>query len=232
MALFAISDLHLSFYKHKPMDVFGSNWFEHPKKIRENWLKKITEKDTVLIPGDISWGKNYEELYPDMEFIKGLTGKKIFIMGNHDYWWNSTSRLNGMYGKDDMLFLKNNYTVYDDWAICGTRGWICPNDIYYTPHDEKIYKREVKRLRLSLESAVGAGLEKIIVIFHFPPTNDKKENSLFIDVLKEYNVKKVFYGHLHSKECFDFSFKGVVDDIEYNLISADYLDFSPKEVNL
>ena len=40
MAIWAISDFHLSFgVKDKPMDVFGKNWVAYEEKIREK--KKV-----------------------------------------------------------------------------------------------------------------------------------------------------------------------------------------------
>lgn len=228
MSLFAISDLHLSFYKNKPMDIFGDNWKQHHKVIKTNWISIVKEDDMVLIPGDISWAQNLKEFEPDMNFIHNLPGKKVFISGNHDYWWTSTSKLNDIY--KDMLFLKNSFTEYNNIAICGTRGWLCPNDTYFTEHDKKIYLREVKRLEMSLESALKGGYEDIILIMHFPPTNDKKEISDFINVINNYNIKKVIYGHLHGEKSFNSSYKGNVNGIEYILVSSDYVNFMPIKI--
>ena len=232
MSVFAISDLHLSFYRDKPMDIFGDNWKNHPDKIKNNWNKIVSDDDFVLVPGDVSWAKSMTEFQPDLDFIHKLNGKKIFISGNHDYWWGSTSKLNELY--EDMIFLKNNFYSLsisnEKVALCGTRGWLCPNDTFFTPHDEKIYKREVNRLKLTLDMAVNAGFEKFIVMTHYPVTNDKKETSMFIDVLSKYPVEKVIYGHLHGEACFDNSFQGVVDGIEYIFVSADFLDFKPIKI--
>ena len=57
MALWAISDLHLSFgVKDKPMNIFGESWTNYEEKIRTNWLNLIKEEDTVILAGDFSWG--------------------------------------------------------------------------------------------------------------------------------------------------------------------------------
>lgn len=230
MSLFAVSDLHLSFYNPKPMDIFGENWKNHYSKLKENWNSCVTENDTVLIPGDISWSKNLTEVAPDIEFINKMSGKKIFVPGNHDYWWNSTNKLNEAYNKDNMYFLKNNFIDYDGIAVCGSRGWLCPNDTYYTDHDYKIYIREVNRLKMSLESAVNKGYKDIILIMHFPPTNDKKEDSLFLETIFDYPVRKVIYGHLHGESSFDSSYKGNINCVDFILVSADYLDFKPIKI--
>lgn len=228
MGLFAISDLHLSLYNEKPMDIFGDEWKEHHIKIKENWNKNITEDDTILIPGDISWAMNLVQAEPDLEFIETLPGKKILLSGNHDYWWGSTSLLNEKY--ENMQFMKNNFFTYQNYAICGTRGWVCPNDTFLTPHDKKIYAREISRLKFSLDAAVKANFSNIIVMLHYPPTNDKKEASGFTDLLKEYAVEKVIYGHLHGENSFHVSFEKFVDGIEYFLVSADYVKFNPVKI--
>lgn len=230
MSLYAMSDLHLSFYKEKPMDIFDSVWKDHPQKILERWNSTVSENDTVLVPGDVSWGTNLNEATPDLKFIDNLNGKKILLTGNHDYYWNSTQKLNEMF--DSMCFLKNNFYEYGDYLICGTRGWICPGDTRYTDHDKKIYLREVGRLKLSVESAINSGRfnDNIILMMHFPPTNDKHDKSEFIELIEKYNIKKVIYGHLHGKKKYDNSLIGNKNNVEYSLVSADYLDFTPIKI--
>jgi predicted phosphohydrolase len=227
MALFAISDLHLSSTSEKPMDVFGDKWYKHDEKIKENWLKSINDQDTVLIAGDISWSMKMEEGKEDLEFIHNLPGKKIFIKGNHDYWWTSITKLNSLY--DDMDFIQNNFFSYEDYAICGTRGWVTPSSSKFTAHDKKIYDRELMRLRLSLDLAVKANFKKIIVMVHYPPTNEGFNDLGFIDIFKEYNVERVIYGHLHGYGLNNV-FEGIKDGIEYILTSCDYINFDPIKI--
>ncbi|WP_032122271.1 metallophosphoesterase [Clostridium amazonitimonense] len=224
MALYAISDLHLALSGDKPMDVFGDQWFKHDEKIKNNWLNKITKEDTVLIAGDISWSMTMEESLKELQWISELPGRKIFIKGNHDYWWTSITKLNSMF--QNMNFIQNNFFNYEDWAICGTRGWNCPGGDNYTSHDEKIYKREVIRLKLSLDMAVKKGYKKIIVMIHYPPTNERFEESEFTKIFKEYGVSKVIYGHLHGP-ALNRVLNGYKDGIEYIMTSCDYIDFDP-----
>jgi len=228
MSLYTISDLHLGLNIEKPMDVFGEKWKDHPKKIRENWTKMIKEEDTVLISGDISWSLKAEDSVYDLDWIDELPGKKIIGKGNHDYWWSSITKLNSMY--ENTKFLQNNYYVYKNYAICGTRGWICPNANNFTKKDEKIFKRELIRLKLSLDEAKKNGFTKIIVMLHYPPTNEKLEESEMIKIFKEYGVCKVIYGHLHGPALYRELYEGHIDGIEYILTSADYLNFSPKKI--
>ena len=228
MALYAIADLHFSFSTNKPMDIFGENWKNHSQKIIENWKNIVTDEDTILLPGDLSWGMRIEEAAADLDVIYNLPGRKILLGGNHDYWWKSSSKLEARY--PGMRFLKNDFDTYEDWAVCGTRGWLCPNDIRFTEQDKKIYEREQVRLRLSLDAAMRKGAEKIILMMHYPPMNDKKEDSAFTELFKEYPIRKVVYGHLHGEMSHATGFEGERYGITYELVAADYLEFCPKRI--
>lgn len=224
MSIFVIADLHLSLRVPKPMDIFGDNWSGHEEKIKKDWLEKVKENDLVVLPGDFSWETYLEDTYKDFAYLDSLPGKKILLKGNHDYWWTTVTNLNKLY--DNMKFLQTNFYEYGEYAICGGRGWICPNDFKFDDNDEKIYKREENRIRLSLQAAKKKGYSKFIVITHYPPTNDKLEESLFTNLYEEYGVEKVIYGHLHGKESFKMGLKGVRNGVEYILASCDYTDFN------
>lgn len=225
MALYAISDLHLAFNDNKPMDIFGEKWRNHDQKIKENWIEKVKDEDTVLIAGDISWAMRAEDSKADLKWIDDLPGKKIISKGNHDYWWGSINKLNSMFEKT--RFLQNNYFIYGEYAICGTRGWISPGTERFTEKDNKIYLRELIRLRLSLDGAKKAGYKKFIVMLHYPPTNEKFEESGFTSIIKEYCVEKVIYGHLHGPGLSKV-LNGFYDGVEYIMTSVDFIDFDPK----
>lgn len=227
MSIYAISDLHLSFSTNKPMDIFGDNWENHDKSIKENWLKTVEEGDTVLLPGDFSWGINFEEAKPDFEYLNKLPGKKIMLKGNHDYWWGTVNKIKEFIEINNfknMDILYNNSFLIENKIICGTRGWtILGND----EENEKIYRRELLRLELSLKDGIEKfGDDKdIIVCMHYPPTNNElKENSEFIQIMKRYNVKKCIYGHLHG-EAHKEAIEGNIVGIEIKLVSCDYTDF-------
>ncbi|MDV4150021.1 metallophosphoesterase [Clostridium sp. AL.422] len=227
MALYAISDLHLAFTTDKPMDIFGDKWLKHDEKIKQNWISKITEEDTVLIAGDISWSMKSSDSKVDLDWINDLPGKKIISKGNHDYWWSGISKLNNMY--DNTKFLQNNFYVYEDYAICGSRGWILEGSDRFTEKDKKIFNREIIRLRLSLDKAKEAGFEKFIVMIHYPPINDRREASAFTEIFKEYGVEKVIYGHLHGPSLAT-AFNGENEGIDYIITSCDYLNFDPIKI--
>ncbi len=232
MALFAISDLHFGTGINKTMDIFGTRWLNHVEKIIENWNNTVSENDTVIIPGDISWGNNLREAKSDLDLIDSLSGKKIMMVGNHDYWWQSLNKVNTAY--PNISFLQNNYYLYNDTAICGTRGWICPNSVKFTKDDKKVYNREQLRLKLSLDAAVRDGHgEKIIVAFHYPPVNENHDRSGFIDILEQYSgIKKVIYGHIHGIYNESELFGGIQNGIDYKLVSSDYLNFKPLKLEL
>lgn len=231
MKIFAIGDLHLSTAVDKPMDVFGTNWENHEKKIFSDWKEKVEDDDIVFVVGDISWASKIKDAKIDLDLLAYMPGHKYMIRGNHDYWWTTASALKKLFDeKEKMNFMNIEFEKIGDYAICGTRGWICPNDIRFEEKDESIYKREANRLKLSLESARKAGFEKYIVLLHYPPTNDDNEDTLFMQVIREYKPEHVIYGHLHGEESFPLGIKGEKDGVKYHLVSCDYLNFNLKEI--
>lgn len=206
------------------MDVFSEEWKNHDVKIRENWLKKVKEEDTVLLAGDISWSMKLQGGKEELDFVAGLPGRKIIIKGNHDYWWGSITKLNSMY--DNMDFIQNNFFSYEDYAICGTRGWVIPGSSLFKEEDEKIFRREVLRLKMSLDAAKKRGFQKFIVMIHYPPVNETFKDSEFTDIFEEYGVEKVIYGHLHGKSL-QRVMTGERQGVEYILTSCDYIGFDP-----
>lgn len=227
MALYAISDLHLAMDGSKPMDIFGDNWIGHDKKIRKNWEDTVRDGDFVLIAGDVSWSLKMEDGIKDFDWINTLPGKKLIVRGNHDYWWEGITKLNKLY--ENINFIQNNFFPFEDYAICGSRGWNCPGGENFTIHDDKIYKRELLRLRLSLDAAVKAGYKKFIVMLHFPPLNEKFEDSGFTEIFKEYGVEKIIYGHIHGPSLKNV-FTGSRDGVEFILTSCDYINFAPIKI--
>lgn len=227
MKIFAIGDLHLSFDERieKPMDVFGPRWVNHHQRIRKNWEEMVTDEDVVLIPGDVSWGLRQEEALADFQWIHQLPGQKVITKGNHDLWWTSITKLNRLY--DDITFLQNHCFTAGQAAVCGTRGWICPGTEGFDEHDQKIYDRERLRLRFSLEEGQKSGAAVLIAALHYPPTNDKMQGSGFTDLLAEFGVKTCVYGHLHGKDAFRNGIQGVLNGVEYRLVSLDYLEAKP-----
>ena len=235
MKIFAIGDLHLSENPavEKPMDIFGEAWEGHAQKLNKAWSESVDDTDVVIIAGDLSWGLTLDEAIPDLKFVYDLPGTKLIFKGNHDLWWQSITKNNAVFKDKDgnldktMNFIQNHAYVVGDVAICGTRGWICPGDREFTQHDQKIYDREVLRLRMSLDDAVEQGAKEIIAVLHYPPTNDKQQESEFTKVLSEYKVKTCVYGHLHGRDNFKRGLSGIFNGVEYKLCSLDYIDCKP-----
>jgi len=230
MALYAIGDLHLSLKTNKQMDVFGGNWINYTKKITEGF-RILNSEDVCVLCGDLSWGMNMKDSLEDLLFINDLPGKKIILKGNHDYWWDTVTKMKTFFNDNNINnieILHNNSFIYENIAICGTRGWFNDNELN-TEQNKKAAAREVIRLNTSL-SSVDEDITKIC-FFHYPPRFKNTVNHDIISVMNEYNVKKCYYGHLHG-ETHRFAVQGETEDIDYELISADYIDFIPKLVKV
>ena len=232
MRLFAIGDLHLSGGDDKPMDVFGPQWDRHFFHISEQWRGKVGENDLVLIPGDISWAMHLEDARKDLEEIAELPGRIILCKGNHDYWWNSISQVRAILPAK-MQALQFNAVDAGIAVICGTRGWLFPTrDQQLDEANRKIFLRETQRLRIALEDAQKQAARKpIIVMMHYPPLLDGERDTAFTELLEEFGVHTVVYGHLHGQGI-QSGFTGEHHGIQYCLVSCDSIDFSPKEIML
>ncbi len=235
MSIYVIGDLHLSFNEKseltKPMNVFGDNWEKHTEKIKKDWLVKVKEEDTVLLLGDFSWAMNLKDALKDFEYINNLPGKKIMLKGNHDYWWTTVTNMKNFLDNNhiqNIEFLHNNALCIENKIICGTRGWTLPLD--ETENSRKIIARECNRLKLSIEYGIDQyGNDKeIIACMHYPPITRanvlNQENTPFIDIMKKYDIKRCYYGHLHSTSIRD-AVEGTFNGIDLKLVSADSVDF-------
>ena len=221
MSIFGISDLHLSFGSDKPMDIFPG-WNNHTDRIRANWKRLITENDTVVLPGDLSWALKLEDTKKDFEFLKSLPGKKILLKGNHDLWWNTRKKIHEFFAKadiNDVEIVYNNCVVSQGYAVAGTRGWF-----YDDPSNKKVLLREAGRLNTSLSEAEKTGLP-ILTFLHYPPVYGDYNCPEILDILKKHNIHKVFYGHIHGAGFHKAVAK--FENIEFKLLSCDCLDFTP-----
>ena len=224
MALYAMGDLHLCLGAPKPMDVFGGAWVGYMEKLKQG-LSVITEKDTLVLMGDLSWALDLNSAVADFAWINEIPGRKIILKGNHDYWWSTQAKFTKFClenGFSDLNLLNNNCFFYDDWAICGTRGWLFEEE-RSGDHDEKVFRRELIRLEASLKAA---GDREKMVFLHYPPRYKGYTCREILDLLESYGVRQCFYGHLHGAS-HKLAMEGTWDGIEYRLLSADYLDFQP-----
>ncbi len=226
MKLYAFSDFHLSGDPPtKPMDIFGEHWKNHREKIITAWRSTIKEEDTVIIAGDVSWALHLSDALSDLKTVAALPGRKIIVRGNHDYWWNTVSKMKRM-TDNQFEFIFNSALQAGQIALAGTRGWIPETSKKITEEDKTIIAREEGRLERSLEAAQQLNCQKIFAILHYPPFDDKKEPTDMIEIMKKYGVTDCIYGHIHGKP----NFANLPDELEgirLHLTSADYLDFKP-----
>ena len=232
MSIFVLSDTHLSLYNDKPMDIFGNRWQSYAQKLDRGWKSVVTDKDTVIIPGDISWGISLDEAKKDLLYIDSLPGQKYISKGNHDYWWSTVNKIGKFFEENRIQTIKllhNNAYIVENCVICGTRGWY--NESKNAPRDadyQKIVNREAGRLELSIKSGLGlhnSEEKEILVFLHFPPVYRDYVCDEIIDVLHRYNIKRVYYGHIHGVYNIPAAFE--YEGITFTITSADYLNFVP-----
>lgn len=227
MALYAIGDLHLCLGAPKPMDIFGGAWVGYMDKLKEG-LSVIRPEDTTILLGDLSWALDLQSAQADFAWINEIPGQKILLKGNHDYWWSTAAKFEKFCKENEfenLHLLNNNCYSYGDYAICGTRGWFFEEE-RSGQHDEKVFKRELIRLEASLKAA---GEKPKLVFLHYPPRYKGYECPEILALLKQYDVRRCFYGHLHGGS-HKLAMEGLWDNVEYRLVSADYIGFRPYTV--
>ena len=223
MGLYAIGDLHLSLSVDKSMEVFGPAWAGYVERIAAS-LSQLSADDTLVLAGDTSWGMSLDEAEADFRFLDRFPCRKLLVKGNHDYWWNTVSKMRNFFAERDFKtldFLHNNCAFYGDYALCGTRGWFLEEE--QKAHDAKVLNREVGRLETSLRAAEG---RKIFCFLHYPPIYQGYRCPELLELLKTYHVERCCYGHLHGYSIAR-RFEGLADGTLFSLISADYLSFVP-----
>lgn len=227
MALYAIGDLHLCLGAPKPMDIFGGAWVGYMDKLKEG-LSVIGPEDTTVLLGDLSWALGLDEAQADFAWIDAIPGRKIILKGNHDYWWTTAAKFYRFCQENDFhdqWILNNNCYFYEDFAICGTRGWFFEEEKSGT-HDEKVFRRELLRLEASLKAA---GDREKLVFLHYPPRYRGYECPEILELLERYGVRSCCYGHLHG-ESHKLALQGPFNGVDYRLVAADYVDFKPVTV--
>lgn len=223
--IYALADLHLDYTNEKSMEVFGQNWENYQERIFHNWNDVVGPDDTVLIPGDISWAMDLTHAYVDLEKIDQLNGQKILMKGNHDYWWTSLNKIKNL-DLSTMHYLQNNSFSIEGYDICGTRGWIPRDNKDFTDHDEKVFTRELMRLKNSIRAS---GNNKKIVMLHYPPINQDKTLNEFYDICKDNNVDYLIYGHLHGIG-HSIIKEGNIGGIDIKCVAGDYINFTPVRI--
>ena len=231
MRLFAISDLHLSFGVDKPMDIFGPQWVGHADRVREAWDTEVTGEDWVLVGGDTSWGLNLAQAQPDLDWLGERPGTKILIKGNHCTWWSSLTKVRAALDESVLPLQNTAIRMPDGTVVVGARLWDPPDAPWADDNAEKIFSRELGRLRLSVAAGRELGGERMIALVHYPPRYTDGRITPAVAVLEEAGVTDCIYGHLHGKDICH-GFQGEANGIRYYLTSCDAIDFRPVEILL
>lgn len=258
MKVFALSDPHLSTVSNKPMDIFGDNWNDHTRKIREGWSDVVSDDDVVLVGGDISWALKINEAEEDLALLRELPGKKVLLRGNHDYWWSGLKKVREAAG-EGFEVIQNNSVVINGVGISGSRLWnypyvkwpflgdcgsneSSPNNVaekkeaktsgkHSDIDDEKVCKSELVRLQNSLAS-IPNDVDMRICMTHFPPISATPVKNELTDIIESNNMDFAVYGHLHALDR-SKPFEAVdceLGGVRYILASCDWLDFVPKMI--
>ena len=230
----AIADTHLSFAKPLDMDKFGERWQNHVERIELNWRERVAPTDVVLLPGDVSWAQSTSRIYPDLQWLRTLPGRKVLLRGNHDHWWKGIDKVRKIVEPMGFYALEGDSITIDGVVICGAMGHMAPHDPHYKEDPKKDrYNRELSRLREALEHGTQArqneqGESKpLLLMMHYPPVTAHGERTAYLDLISAYQPTLCAYGHLHHSKEWEIACKGMVEGVNYELVAADYLDMAP-----
>jgi hypothetical protein len=246
MTIWALADLHLAIsVPSKSMEVFGPQWKDYTARIEQGWNRVVSEQDLVLIPGDICWAMRLDEALIDLQWIDKLKGTKLILRGNHDYWWTSLAKMQKS-APPSIHFLHNSVFIWNGVAIGGSRLWDTheysfgaftviqenPRERTILPKeegdDEKIFVRELERLKLSLSQLPKESTYKIAMT-HYPPIGADLSPSCASQILESFQINSCVFGHLHNIRPGSLPF-GKARGVDYQFTSCDYLDFTPLKI--
>jgi hypothetical protein len=238
--IWAIADTHLSFHKPKDMAKFGGKWVDHEATIALHWRTQIAEGDVVLLPGDISWAQSPNRVWPDLNWLRALPGRKVLLRGNHDHWWKDIDKVRKIVEPMGFYALEGDCILLDGVVIAGAMGHVAPHDPYFHPDPPKDrYQRELARLEQALVSSaeartaeVGEAEERLplILIMHYPPFTSDGQRTAYVDLISRFQPTLCLYGHLHHQREWEVACQGEFEGVQYALVAADYLGMKPKLV--
>lgn len=224
--LFALADLHLSGTGDKPMDRFGELWSGHAARMAENWDRLVEPVDWVLLPGDLSWGRNLEQAACDLAWIGERPGRKLLLRGNHDSWWGGAAGVRAALPPGCSI-LHNDAFRIGEWVVLGSRGWLSPDDPKATDSDRRVFERELHRLDLSIRDAARfGGKPRRLAMLHFPPWLSGREPTDVVRRIAAARVSLCVYGHLHGDD-HALAVRGSHGGIVYHFVAADAVGFCP-----
>lgn len=142
------------------------------------------------------------------------------IAGTRGWALNDTENSNKMNHREEERLKLSLQSGVDNF---GDREIICimhyppiikveSDAIQNSANEEKSYSEEDDEIEKNSEVVKHAELNKNLKI------------SNYVQIMKDYNVKTCLYGHLHG-ESHKEAFEGIIDGINFKLVSSDYLDF-------
>ncbi len=227
----AIADTHLSFGKPKDMARFGDRWAEHPEALAAAWREQVRPEDVILIPGDVSWAQSMNKIWPDLEWLCALPGRKVLLCGNHDHWWKDIFSVRKIVEPMGFYALEGDSVDLDGVLICGAMGHIAPHDPYYQADARKDrYKRELKRLESALEHATARREpgQPLLLMMHYPPFTSDGRSTAYVGLIDRYKPTLCVYGHLHRQAEWEVARSGLHAGVHYELVASDYLEMTPR----
>src|SRR5699024_11332288 len=132
---------------------------------------------------------------------------------NHDMFWDAkkTARLNEEF-QGRLFFLQNNFAVYRDYALVGTKGYTFEGPFYLNRRGQilgwdekkeqqarKLVSREMTRLREAFRQAREAGYRKFILLLHYPATNIPEKTSPLTEIAEPSRPEARRSCHRHAE---------------------------------
>ncbi len=225
--VWGIADLHLSFARPDRRERYAARWRDHADKIEAEWRTVVQRDDLILIPGDISMAANHRDLQPDLTWIDRLPGTKVLSPGNHDRWWNKVEAIRPMLRRS-MRAVQGDALKANGVVICGVRGAAVVRD-ESTDADRKAEETEVAALTNALEAAhaLRESSEPLVVLWHYPPFDQRMRPSKCVELLESNRVTACVYGHLHAESQWSTAVQGVVGTVRYHCVASDAIGFRP-----
>ncbi|RUL89735.1 metallophosphoesterase [Tautonia sociabilis] len=233
MAVWAISDLHLSFARPDRRERYASRWRDHAQAIEGHWRAIVGRGDLVLIPGDISSARNHRELQADLDWLGRLPGLKVLAPGNHDSWWGRVEAIRPMLRRSQRA-VDGDAIVEAGAVLCGARGTPVVSEEEATDSDRLATSRalETAEAMLSAASALRSPGMPLLVLWHHPPFDQHGRPGPWVPLFERAGVTACVYGHLHAELQWSLAVQGVVGGVRYHCVAADAVGFRPLRIGI